>query len=204
MIKEAIKQMKTAIMLLILLTIITGLIYPLVITGFAQLLFPAQANGSLIEQNGQVIGSRLIGQSFSSQAYFWGRPSATSPTPYNGQASSGSNSGPSNPIFLTTVKNRVAQLKQFDSQNNKPIPVDLVTASGSGLDPEISPYAAFYQIARIAQSRHIPEKELQTLIENQIKNRTWGLLGEPRINVLQLNLALDNLRTSDGRLTSKA
>ncbi len=196
MFKEVIAQMRTALILLIVLTVLTGLLYPLAVTGLAQLLFPTQANGSLIEHNNRVIGSRLIGQSFTSNAYFWGRPSATSPYPYNGEASSGSNSGPTNPSFLATVEDRIAQLKQASPQNNNAIPVDLVTASGSGLDPDISPQAAFYQVARIAKTRNLSEKEIQSLIQQYTQHRTFGLLGEPRINVLELNLALDHLRTS--------
>ena len=196
MFKEIIAQMKTALILLALLTVLTGLLYPLAVTGLAQILFPIQANGNLIEQNNRVIGSRLIGQAFTSKAYFWGRPSATSPYPYNGEASSGSNLGPTNPIFLATVKDRVSQLKQTSLQKNNVIPVDLVTASGSGLDPDISPQAAFYQVERIAKARHLTGKEIQILIQQNIQNRTLGFLGEPRINVLELNLALDNLRTS--------
>lgn len=203
MFKAAVSQMKTALILLISLMILTGLVYPLIVTGLAQFFFPTQANGSLIQQNGLIIGSRLIGQSFSSPAYFWGRPSATTPFPYNGGASLGANSGPSNPRFLA-VKDRVTQFKAFNTKTNQLVSVDLVTTSGSGLDPEISPYTAFYQVARVAKARHIPEKELQALIISQIKSRTWGILGEPRVNVLQLNLALDGLRTIDGRLTSKS
>ncbi len=194
MFKEAINQIKTALILLLLLTVLTGLIYPLAVTALAQLFFPSEANGSLIKQNGQTIGSRLIGQSFTSAAYFWGRPSATTPYPYNGNASSGSNLGPSNPDLLNTVKGRIAQLQQADPQNNQVIPVDLVTASGSGLDPEISPFAAQYQVPRIAKVRQIPETEVYALINQHSKNRTWALLGEPRINVLELNIALDHLR----------
>lgn len=204
MFKEVIAQMKTALILLIVLTVLTGLLYPLAVTGLAQLFFPQKANGSLIVQNNQVIGSRLIGQSFTSQAYFWGRPSATSPYPYNGEASSGSNSGPTNPSFLATVKNRITQLKQASPQKNNVIPVDLVTASGSGLDPDISPQAAFYQVARIAKERNLNEKEVHTLIEQHIQNRTLGLLGEPRINVLELNLALDHLRTNHDELAPQS
>lgn len=194
MFKEAINQIKTALILLLLLTVLTGLIYPLAVTALAQLFFLSEANGSLIKQNGQTIGSRLIGQSFTSAAYFWGRPSATTPYPYNGNASSGSNLGPSNPALLNTVKGRIAQLQQADPQNNQAIPVDLVTASGSGLDPEISPFAAQYQVPRIAKVRQIPETEVYALINQHSKNRTWALLGEPRINVLELNIALDHLR----------
>lgn len=191
MFKEAVKQMTVAIRLLILLTIITGFVYPIVVTGLAQWFFPKQANGSLIEKNGQLMGSLFIGQSFTSPNYFWGRPSKTAPYPYNGAASLGSNSGPSNPNFLTMVEARIQHLNSFNEQKNDLIPVDLVTASASGLDPEISPFAAFYQVTRIAKARHLPEAQVNALVQRQIKGRSWGLLGEPRINVLQLNLALD-------------
>ncbi|MGX6643207.1 potassium-transporting ATPase subunit KdpC [Legionella pneumophila] len=204
MFKEAIEHMKTALIFLIVFTLITGLLYPLAVTGLAQLLFPAKANGSLMKQNDHIIGSQLIGQFFSSPAYFWGRPSATSPYPYNGEASSGSNSGPTNPDFLATVKERVLQLKESTSQNNKGVPVDLVTASGSGLDPDISPYAAYYQASRIAKARNLSLEEVKKLIQKHIKNRTLGILGEPRVNVLELNLALDNLRISHGQSTPKS
>ncbi len=193
MFKDALNQMKTAFIALVFLTVLTGFIYPLAVTAIAQLCFPWQANGSLIEQKGKTIGSVLIGQHFSSPNYFWGRPSATAPYPYNGEASSGSNSGPSNPDFLATVRERVEQLKKWGGGNNKFVPVDLVTASGSGLDPEISPMAAFYQVPRVAQSRNRSEMDVIALIERQINRRTFELLGEPRVNVLQLNIALDHL-----------
>lgn len=193
MFKEVVCHIKSAFMLLFLLTILTGLLYPLAVTAVAELFFPWHAFGSLVEKNGKNVGSLLIGQSFSSGNYFWGRPSATAPFPYNGKASSGSNSGPSNLVFLETVKDRVNQLKKIDVQNDQLVPVDLVTASGSGLDPDISPAAALYQATRVANARNIPEKEITALIYHQINNRTLGILGEPRINVLQLNLALDNL-----------
>lgn len=202
MLKEAITQMKSALMLLLIFSVITGFLYPLAVTGIAQLFFAEKANGSLIKNKNQVIGSRWIGQSFSSPAYFWGRPSATSPYPYNGEASSGSNLGPSNPDFLALVKKRVQQVGQ--SQNYQLIPVDLVTASGSGLDPEISPYAAFYQATRVAKERNLPEEEIKTLIRQHIQPRTLGFLGEPRINVLELNLALDNLGTKNGQSTPQS
>ena len=192
MVKNAITQLKTAFILLVLMTLLTGLVYPLMVTGLAQLFFPWQANGSFIEKEGKKIGSLLIGQQFSSANYFWGRPSATVPFPYNGAFSSGSNSGPSNTRFLQTVDERVNELKKANP-NNALIPVDLVTASASGLDPDISPYAALYQASRIAMARNIPEEKIQTLIKRHIKTRTFALLGEPRVNVLQLNLALDNL-----------
>ncbi len=190
---ELFKQIKIAFMLLILFTIITGLIYPTIITGIAQLLFPWQANGSLIKEKNNIIGSQLIGQSFTDAKYFWGRPSATTPYPYNASSSSGSNLGPSNPDLITAVKQRIEILRKADLQNNQLIPVDLVTASGSGLDPEISPLAAYYQVPRIAKARGLSEKIIKTLVENNIQYRSFGILGEPRVNVLYLNRALDNL-----------
>ena len=194
MFKAVVGQLKTGIILLVLMTLLTGFLYPLVVTALAELFFPWQANGSLIETNGQTIGSVLIGQQFTSANYFWGRPSATSPFPYNGKASSGSNSGPSNPVFLKMVGERVNHLKQSEASPSSLIPVDLVTASGSGLDPDISPVAALYQVARIAAVRHRPTAELQALIARHVKHSTLGFLGEPRVNVLQLNLALDDLK----------
>lgn len=193
MFREILNQMKTALMALILLTLLTGVLYPWLVTSLAQLLFPWQANGSLIERQGQLIGSRLIGQVFNQNQYFWGRPSATTPFPYNGAASAGSNFGPSNPLFLDTVKNRAAELVASSDQLDRLIPVDLVTASGSGLDPDISPYAAYYQAPRIAKERHIPQEKILGLIQQHIQNRTMMILGEPRINVLALNIGLDEL-----------
>jgi K+-transporting ATPase ATPase C chain len=193
MIRDALTQFKTAFMLLLLMITLTGLIYPLLVTGVAQMLFPWQANGSLLEDKTGVRGSLFIGQLFQSSAYFWGRPSETKPYPYNGIASSGSNMGPTSPTFLKTIQNRVDTIKLAHSNNNQSVPVDLITASASGLDPEISPYAAFYQATRIAQARHLPEATVRSLIDKHIQSRTLFLLGEPRINVLQLNLALDAL-----------
>jgi len=193
MYKEIKEQISTAAYLLIFLTILTGLLYPLTITAIAQLIFPNEANGSIIEKNGIKIGSALIGQNFSSSKYFWGRKSVTTPFPYNGEASSGSNSGPSNSNFLATIKERIDEIRKNDILNSQLIPVDLVTASGSGLDPEISPYAAFYQVKRVSDARNISEEKLRDLINLNIIERSWYLFGEPRINVLQLNLALDNL-----------
>lgn len=180
-------MLTTAWRLLLLLTLLTGGIYPLVMTGFAQWCFPWQANGSLHRVKGQVIGSHWIGQEFNSNDYFFGRPSATAHGAYNGLASGGSNLGPSNPALVATVQARIAQRNFL----RLPIPVDLVTASASGLDPEISPAAAYYQIDRIAFNRHISPNRLRQLIQVQTQNRTFGILGEPRINVLMLNLALD-------------
>ncbi|KTD01025.1 potassium-transporting ATPase subunit KdpC [Fluoribacter gormanii] len=201
MVIEALKQIKTALMFLLVFSLLTGLIYPAVVTGLAQIFFPYQANGSLLRLNDKLIGSALIGQYFDAPNYFWGRPSATAPFPYNAAHSTGSNMGPSNPEFLSIVKQRVDTLRQFnlEDQNkmvNQLIPVDLVTASASGLDPEISPLAAYYQIPRIAKARHISEQEIQDLVNQLIKKRTLHLLGEPRISVLELNLALDHIRTN--------
>jgi K+-transporting ATPase ATPase C chain len=190
----AMKQIKTAFILLILFSLLTGVIYPLLVTGMAQILFPYQANGSLIINNGKIIGSQLIGQSFTSPGYFWGRPSATTPYPYNAANSTGSNMGPSNPDFIKLVYSRVDTIRQADPENRDRIPVDLVTASGSGLDPEISPLAAYYQVPRIAKARGMSEQDIQSLIQQLTKNRTFGILGEPRVNVLNLNIALDSLQ----------
>lgn len=190
---EFIKQIKTSITLLIFFSIFTGLIYPAIITAVSQLFFPWKANGSLIIQNNQIIGSALIGQSFTDAKYFWGRPSATTPFPYNAQHSSGSNLGPSNPNLLTAVKNRIATLRLASPTENQFVPVDLVTSSASGVDPDISPFAAFYQIRRIANARHLPENVVEQLVQNAIQTRTLKIFGEPRVNVLQLNLALDDL-----------
>lgn len=185
-------QIRTAFLLLFSFSILTGLIYPATLTLFAQVLFPWQANGSLIEYKGKIIGSQLIGQSFTNPHYFWGRPSATEPYPYNGGSSKGSNLGPSNPTLLALVKSRADALHEFDTENAS-IPVELVTASGSGLDPDISPKTAFYQIPRIAKARNIPKEDVKKIVQNLIKTRTFWILGEPRINVLELNMALDTL-----------
>lgn len=191
MAKAMLKQLRPALAALLLFSLITGGIYPALVTGLAQLLFPYQANGSLIVQNGKIIGSELIGQPFASPAYFWSRPSATSPFPYNAAASSGSNQGPSNPALREVIKSRIEALKQADPDNRAPIPVDLVTASGSGLDPHISPATAFYQVPRVAKARGLDGEKLRALVQAHIEGRTWGVLGEPRVNVLKLNLALD-------------
>ena len=185
---------RPAIVLFLVLTVITGLIYPLVVTGVAQVLFPQQANGSLIVKNGQAVGSQLIGQPFDDPKYFWGRPSATSPFPYNAAASSGSNLGPSNPALTDAVKARMDALKTADPANTQPIPVDLVTSSASGLDPHISPAAADYQVARVAHTRGLDESAVRQLVAQYTQGRDLGVLGEPRVNVLELNLALDALK----------
>lgn len=176
-----------------MLTMLTGLVYPLAVTGLAQAMFHRQANGSLLERDGRPIGSSLIGQDFTDPKYFWGRPSSTAPQAYNGTASGGSNLGPTNPALTDAVKQRVAALQAADPGNHAPIPVDLVTASGSGLDPEISPAAAQYQLARVARARGLPVSEVQVLVAHCTRGRQFGVLGEPRVNVLQLNLALDAL-----------
>jgi K+-transporting ATPase ATPase C chain len=190
MIIELFKQAKTAIILLCILTILTGIIYPFTTTLIAQVFFPWRANGSLLEQNGKMIGSQLIGQSFTDPSLFWGRPSATPSFPYNAENSSGSNLNPSNPLFLTLLKNRISLLQQLDNQNLSLIPIDLVTASASGLDPEISPEAALYQAPRIAKIRLIPAADLTKIINSFTNDRFLKIVGEPRVNVLQLNAAI--------------
>ncbi len=182
---------RPAVSLFILLSLVTGLAYPLLTTGLGQIFFPAQASGSLIESNGKLIGSALIGQAFTDPKYFWSRPSATGPAPYNAAASSGSNLGPLNPALKQQVEERVKALRDADPGNDKPVPVDLVTASASGLDPHISPAAADYQLARVARLRSLPDAEVKKLVDENTEGRQWGLFGEPRVNVLQLNLALD-------------
>jgi K+-transporting ATPase ATPase C chain len=186
--------LKPAIVLLVLFTVITGVIYPLAVTGLAQAIFPFQANGSLIVKDEQVIGSKLIGQAFDDPRYFWGRLSATGPVPYNAAASSGSNLGPTNPALTDAVQARIAALKEADPQNTLPIPVDLVTASGSGLDPDISVAAALYQMPRVARLRGLPAGQVRILVDQNTQGRQLGFLGEPRVNVLQLNQALDAIK----------
>jgi len=196
---DVLTQLRPALVSLVLLTLITGLAYPLLTTGIAQVVFPQQANGSLIVKDGQVVGSSLIGQSFDDPKYFWGRLSATSTYPYNAfnaealTGSSGSNYGPLNPALLDMVQARIDALKAADPINQLPIPVDLVTASGSGLDPHISPAAAEYQVPRVARARGLDESAVRQLVAEHTEGRTLGLLGEPRVNVLELNLALDAL-----------
>jgi K+-transporting ATPase ATPase C chain len=184
-------QIRPAIVSLILLSALTGLVYPAVVTGIAQLAFSRQANGSLIVRDGKVLGSSLIGQPFDDPKYFWSRPSATSPFPYNAAASSGSNQSPTNPDFVKAVQGRVDALRAADPGNTAPVPVDLVTASGSGLDPHISPAAALYQLHRVATARGLDEAKVRELVDQHTESRQLGFLGEPRVNVLALNLALD-------------
>ncbi len=186
-------EIKKSILLLLVFTFLTGIIYPLLITGVAQLFFSFSANGSLIERDGKIIGSWLIGQSFTEEKYFWGRPSATSSYSYNALQSSGSNLAPLNPALLSAIKHRAEILQQADPQNHHAIPVDLVTASASGLDPHISVASALYQAPRIARARHLSPAQVEALIHHQTKNSVCNLLGAPRINVLQLNMTLDDL-----------
>ncbi len=194
MFTEIVRQLKIAILSLIFLSIITGVIYPLVMTGLAQLLFPNHANGSFIKQNNEIKGSLLIAQPFNSDNYFWGRPSATTPFPDNAASSTGSNLATDNLALITAVKARINLLKD----DQKPIPVDLVTASGSGLDPEISPWAAFYQADRVAKARGLTQAQVINLIQQSIQSRQFVILGEPRVNVLQLNLLLDQWTKNHG------
>ncbi len=182
------------IVIFAVLTAVTGLAYPAVMTAVGQAAFHDQANGSLLEQDGKVVGSKLIGQQFDAPQYFWGRLSATSPMPYNATNSGGSNLGPTNPALLDEIKGRIDALKAAGTDMSKPVPVDLVTSSGSGLDPEISPAAAAYQIERVAKARKLAVNDVQALVDRYTSGRQFGILGEPRVNVLQLNLALDELK----------
>ncbi|MEO8030811.1 MAG: potassium-transporting ATPase subunit KdpC [Gemmatimonadota bacterium] len=190
------QHLRPALVAILLFTLLTGAAYPAVVTLVGQLLFPRQAAGSLIEKDGRTLGSALIGQSFSDSKYFWGRLSATGPVPYNASASSGSNLGPSNPALVDQVKGRLAALHASDSTNQTPVPVDLVTASASGLDPDISPAAAAWQLPRVARVRGLTVEQVTTLVSSATSGRSFGILGEPRVNVLQLNLALDSLKPS--------
>lgn len=186
--------LRPALVLFLVLSVITGLLYPLAITGAARLLFPDQAAGSLVVHQGRVVGSSLIGQHFTRPEHFWGRPSATAPTPYNASASGGSNLGPRNPAQIDAVRQRIQALREADPQQTGPIPVDLVTASGSGLDPHISRAAAEYQVSRVARASGLPVATVAALVEVHTEGRWLGLVGEPRVNVLRLNLALDAAR----------
>jgi K+-transporting ATPase ATPase C chain len=186
--------LRPLIVLFAVLSAVTGLAYPALVTAVGQTLFHDEANGSLIERDGKVVGSKLIGQQFDAPQYFWGRLSATSPMPYNAQASGGSNLGPTNPALLDEVKGRIDALKAAGTDMSKPVPVDLVTSSGSGLDPEISPAAAAYQIDRVAKARGLGENDVRALVDRYTSGRQFGFLGEPRVNVLQLNLALDEMK----------
>jgi K+-transporting ATPase ATPase C chain len=194
------KQLKPAIVILALFTLITGVIYPLLVTGIAQAFFPSQANGSLIVSNGKAVGSKLIGQNFDDPKYFWGRLSDTGDFPYNAfnadtlTGSSGSNYGPMNPALLKAAQARIDALKAADPENTAPIPVDLVTASGSGLDPNISVAAALYQVSRVAKERGMSEQAVHDLVNQYTTGRQLGILGEPTVNVLELNLALDGIK----------
>ena len=184
-------QLRPALVILVALTFVTGVAYPLLVTGVAQAVFPSQAQGSLITKDGKLVGSALIGQSFDDPKYFWGRPSATSPFRYNAASSSGSNLSPTNPDLVKAVQARVEALRAADPGNTAPVPVDLVTASGSGLDPHISPAAALYQVSRVAKARKLDPERVVQLVAQHTEGRWLGLLGEPRVNVLALNLALD-------------
>jgi K+-transporting ATPase ATPase C chain len=187
------QQLRSAVIVLALLTVLTGIIYPLVVTGIAQVAFHHQANGNLIKKDGKYLGSELIGQPFDDPSYFWGRLSATEPFPYNAAASSGSNYGPLNPALLDGVQKRIDALKAADPGNNQPIPVDLVTYSASGLDPHISVAAALYQIPRVARQRGLSQTQVLALVNRFTQGRQFGILGEPRVNVLLLNQALDKM-----------
>jgi K+-transporting ATPase ATPase C chain len=191
MMKNLIRPM---LVLFVTLTVVTGIFYPAVVTAIGHVAFADQASGSLIVRNGKAVGSQIIGQQFDAPYYFWGRLSATAPNPYNAQASGGSNLGPTNPALADEVKGRVAALHDADPQNTAPVPVDLVTSSGSGLDPEISPAAAAYQIDRVAKARKLSRDEVEALVAQNTKGRQFGILGEPRVNVLKLNLALDEIK----------
>jgi len=188
------QQIRSAVLLLAVITFLTGIVYPIVVTGLSQALFPWQANGSLIKINEDKIASELVGQPFSDPRYFWGRPSATVPVVYNGASSAGSNLGPSNPDLMATVQMRITALFAADHENRLPIPVDLVTASGSGLDPHISPASALYQVSRVAKARGTDKRNIEELVRLHIHDRQFGIFGEPTVHVLRLNMALDTMR----------
>jgi potassium-transporting ATPase KdpC subunit len=184
------KTLRNALVLFLALTLVTGVAYPLLVTAIAALAMPARASGSVLIKDGRAVGSALLGQPFSDPRYFWGRPSATGPQPYNGAASSGSNLSPTNQALLDAIDSRVKALRDADPGNTAPVPVDLVTASGSGLDPHVSPAAALYQVPRVARARGIPEGQLRALVAAHTAGRSFGILGEPRVNVLALNMDL--------------
>jgi K+-transporting ATPase ATPase C chain len=186
-------ELRPAVVMLILLTLLTGIAYPLAVTGIARVAFPAQADGSLIREGSRAVGSRLVGQPFDAPRYLWGRLSATGSFPYNAAASTGSNYGPSHPALIEAAAARLAALRAADPTATGPVPVDLVTASGSGLDPHVSPAAAEYQVARVARTRGLAPEQVRALVHRHTEGRTWGVFGEPRVNVLELNLALDRL-----------
>jgi K+-transporting ATPase ATPase C chain len=188
---------RPAITLFLIMTLLTGIAYPFAVTGVAHVLFRDQAAGSLVMADGHPVGSRIIGQAFSDPKYFWSRPSATAPQPYNATASSGSNQGPLNPALTEAIKTRIEALRAADPTNTQPVPVDLVTASASGLDPDISLAAARYQAARVARVRGLAPEAVQSLIDKHAQGKLLGLIGEPRVNVLELNLAVDALKTSE-------
>jgi K+-transporting ATPase ATPase C chain len=183
---------RPALTLWLTFTFLLGLVYPAAVTGISRLVFPSQSTGSLVRDGERVVGSSLIGQPFDDPRYFWGRPSATGPVPYNAAASSGSNQGPLSPALHGAVKARIEALRAADPGNDTPVPVDLVTASGSGLDPHISPAAAYYQVARVARARSLSEAHVRALVDAAIEPRALGMIGEPRVNVLLLNLSLDD------------
>ena len=184
-------MLRPLLVLFILLTVLTGVAYPLIVTGIGRTVFPNQVSGSLVMRDGKAVGSSLIGQSFQEPKYFWGRISATAPMPNNATASGGSNLGPTNPALIEAVRGRIEALKAADPENSAPVPVDLVTASGSGLDPHISPAAALYQAARVARARHMDPAYVRQIVLAHVETPQWGVFGEPRVNVLLLNLALD-------------
>jgi K+-transporting ATPase ATPase C chain len=189
-----VRELRPALMVFLVLTVIAGVLYPGVVTLVARVFFSEEASGSVIKRDGKAVGSSLLGQPFTSPKYFWSRPSATGPHPYNGAVSSGSNQGPTNPALESAVRDRIAALRAADPGNSRPVPADLVTASGSGLDPHISPAAAEYQLARVARARGLEEAKVRDLVQSATEGRTFGVLGEPRVNVLELNLALDALK----------
>jgi K+-transporting ATPase ATPase C chain len=188
---------RPALMLLLVFTVLLGLAYPAAITGISRVLFPGQATGSLVREGDRVVGSSLIGQPFDDPRYFWGRPSTTASMPYNAAASTGSNQGPTNPALHDAVAARITALRNADPGHDAPVPIDLVTASGSGLDPHISPAAAHYQVGRVARARGLSEARVRALVDEAVEGRTLGLIGEPRVNVLLLNLALDRTGPRD-------